>query len=824
MWHNYLTTLARFIGRNKQSAIINVFGMSIGLAVAFTAISFVRYETSFESWIPDSEQIYRVENFYHFPGGSNSSVAHIGAPAGEAIANYFPEIESFTRSTPFAGSIRSDQDIFQETVTFVDANYISFFGLDKPGDKNLPPLTNTSSILISARIAEKLFGDADPVGKTITLNAATDFQVTGIFSDLPESTHISLDLIALYDENFYQKAFPGLEFFRIWNGGVFYTYIKLFPGASSQNIEYGLEAFVNANYVHPNPARARMTPSDFVTFGISPISDIHLNSKHQDEEKPVGSINMVFAMAAIAALVLATAISNYVNLSIAGATLRAREISLRKVMGAHRRQIGKQFIGEAISLSVLSGLLALGIIELLGPFVATATNMDAGVFEMTADAINLILIFGIAAGTGLLAGLYPAYILSSVNPARVLGSDRSGQQSTSWLRTVLVTLQFTAAIGLIASAAVIHNQTRYASQLEIGADTANISVLRIANNEQLATADLFRDRLKAVPGVLSVARSSSVPSDGLTISTAVKLPDQGDADAISAWWHSAGPEFFEAYKIEPLAGRLLSDAFAQDRVDALPEDPATVNANILINETAIRFLGFESAQDVLGFHFEIGGSNFNNGFIGVNVVGVVPDIHFGSAYDEMRPMFFLNRRDLMFSWSVRYNPSSATAVAEAIDATWTDVYPQAVITKNELSELISAQYDSTNRQGFMLNVLTEVAIIISVMGLFGMTALAAARRTREIAIRKVLGASVFNILSLLIWQFSRPVLVSVLIAWPFAFYFISQWLNGFVFRIDLGPGYFIGASLAALIVAWLTVASHAVRVARVRPIGALRYE
>ena len=249
-----------------------------------------------------------------------------------------------------------------------------------------------------------------------------------------------------------------------------------------------------------------------------------------------------------------------------------------------------------------------------------------------------------------------------------------------------------------------------------------------------------------------------------------------------------------------------------------------MNANILINETAIRFLGFESAQDVLGFHFEIGGSNFNNGFIGVNVVGVVPDVHFGSAYDQARPMFFLNRRDLMFSWSVRYDPSSADAVAEAIDATWKDVYPEAVLTKNELSGLIDAQYESTNRQGFLLNVLTGVAIIISVMGLFGMTALAAARRTREIAIRKVLGATVTNILSLLVWQFSRPVLVSILIAWPFAFYFISQWLNGFVFRIDLGPGYFIGAGLAALFVAWLTVASHAVRVARAKPIQALRYE
>ena len=824
MWHNYLTTFARFVSRNKQSAIINVLGMSIGLAVAFMAISFVRHETSFESSIPGSEQIYRVENFYHFPGGSNSTLAHIGAPAGEAIANYFPEIESFTRSTPFPGTVKVGEDIFQETVTFIDSNYFSFFGLDKMGDKSFPPLTNINSILISERIAEKLFGDADPVGKTVTFDSLIDFQVMGVFADLPDNTHISLDLIALYDENFYERSFPGFDFYKIWNGGLFYTYIKLFPGASAQNIENGLEAFVNANYVHPNPARAAMTPSEFVTFGISRISDIHLNSKHPDEEKPVGSINMVIGLAAIAALVLVTAISNYVNLSIASATLRAREISLRKVMGAGRRQIGRQFIGEAVALSVLSGLLAMTIIEVVGPFAAAAANMDAAAFKLSADAITLALIFGTALGAGLIAGLYPAYHLSAVKPARVLGSDLSGEGSTSWLRTVLVTLQFTAAIGLIVSASVIYNQTRYATQMEIGADTDNVSVLRVANFAQLATADVFRDRLRAVPGVLSVSRSSSVPSDGLTISTAVKLPDQGDADAISAWWHSAGPEFFETYKIEPIAGRLLSDEFAQDTLEALPEDPATVNANIIINETAIRFLGFENAEDVLGFHFEIGGSNFNRGFIGVNVVGVVPDVHFGSAYDQARPMFFLNRRDLMFAWSVRYEPSAAAQVAEEIETTWKAVYPDAVLTKGDLSELINAQYDATNRQGFLLNVLTGVAIIISVMGLFGMTALAAARRTREIAIRKVLGATVLNILSLLVWQFSRPVLVSVLIAWPLAFYFTSQWLNGFVFRIDLGPGYFIGAGLAALMVAWLTVASHAVRVARAKPAIALRYE
>jgi putative ABC transport system permease protein len=824
MWHNYLTTLARFVSRNKQSTLINVFGMSIGLAVAFMATGFVRYETSFESWIPAVERIHRVENFYHFPGGSNSSLAHIGAPVGEAMANYFPEIESFTRSTPFPGTVKVGEDIFQETVTFVDANYLSFFGFDKMAGNSFPPLTHITSILVSERIAEKLFGNADPVGKTITFDSATDFQVTGVFSDLPDNTHISLDLIALYDESFYERSFPGLNFYKIWNGGLLYTYIKLFPNAPPQNIENGLEAFVNANYVHPNPARAQMTPSEFVTFGIRQISDIHLNSKHQDEEKPVGSIDMVIGLAAIAALVLATAISNYVNLATANATLRAREISLRKVMGAGRREIGRQFIGEAVALSVISGLLAMAIIEVTGPFAATAANVDAAAFEFSADAITMALILGTALGAGLIAGLYPAFHLSSVNPALVLSTDRSGEGSTSWLRAILVTLQFTAAVGLIVSASVIYTQTRYATQMDIGADTNNVSVLRLANFSQLTTADVFRDRLRAVPGVLSVSRSSSVPSDGLTISTAVKLPDQGDADAISAWWHSSGPEFFETYKIELVAGRPLSNEFAQDTLEALPEDPATVNANILINETAIRFLGFENAQDVLGFHFEIGGSNFNNGFIGVNVVGVVPDVHFGSAYDQARPMFFLNRRDFMFAWSVRYEPSAANQVAKEIDNVWKSVYPDAAMTKDDLSELINAQYDATNRQGFLLNILTGVAIAISVMGLFGMTALAATRRTREIAIRKVLGASVVNILSLLVWQFSRPVLLSILIAWPLAFYFISQWLNSFVFRIDLGPGYFIGAGLAALMVAWLTVASHAVLVARSKPSMALRHE
>lgn len=824
MFKNFLTTAFRNFLRRKQYSMLSILVMVIGLTTAFLTLIYARHEFSYESHIADADNIYRVENIYHFPGGSVNSLGFVGSPAGPALVNYFDQAIEYTRTTQLQSNLKIGENRFDGTIDLVDANFLEFFEIKLLVGDRVSSLNNVGSLLLSERSAERLFGQTDPIDQIITVNDHQDYRVTGIMKNLPDNTHQAHEMIALFDRNAFRPFFNSLDLLDQWNAPFFETYVRMQPGADVIDLENRLEEFTNANYVHPNPARSQMTPSIFATTRIRPIREIHLFSDTIFETKPAGTFGTVIGLILIAGLILMAVVINYVNLATALSTLRAREISLRKILGAHRFQIRLQFIAEAVFLALLSMSLSLFLVELSLPFFGQFLNLSENALTLFGDPVVLAAMFVLSLSVGILSGLYPAYYLSRIKPAEILSSNQSSEKVTAKARSLLVTLQFAVSIGLLVAISVVFRQTSYVTEMDIGVDTDNVMVVRIPDLESQSALPQIRDEVQRIPGVTAVGISSTVPTDGVAISTAVEVPWAPTEDALSAWYATADGGFFETYDLQPVAGRLFSQEFPADLIEEFPEDPSGFSANVLINESALSFLSINSATDAIGKQFRFGGSNLNDGFLTANIVGVVPDFQFGSAYDTIQPTFFLQRMDQVFALSVRTTPEAFAGVRDQIKVIWDRYLPDVPLTQDPMEELISTQYDQVNRQGDSLLFLSIVAVVISCLGLFGMSSFMVERRTREIGVRKVLGARVIQIITMLVLQFSRPVIWANLIAWPVAWYIMRQWLDGFSYRIELSAMPFLLAGLASLVIAWLIVGAHAFRAARTNPIKALRYE
>jgi putative ABC transport system permease protein len=824
MFKNFITTAYRNFIRRKQYSLLSILVMVIGLTTAFLTLLYARYEFSYENHLTDASSIYRVENTYHFPGGSVNSLGFVGSPAAPAMVDYFAEVMEFTRATRLQSNLRIGENHFEGVLELVDPNFLEFFDIELIAGNRTTVLGDVGSMLLSERTAEQFFGDTDPVGQVITVNDFQDYRVTGIVKDLPDNTHQTLEIVVLYDRSAFTPFLNDLGLLDQWNAPIFQSYVRLTESANVAAIDAGLEEFTNNNYIHPNPARANTLPSIFATTRIRPIRDIHLFSENIDEVKPAGTFATVLGLVLVAGLILVAVVINYINLATALSTLRAREISLRKTLGAHNFQIRIQFISEALFLALLAMGISLLIVELSLPYFSQFLNLEQGALRLFSDLPVVAGMICLSILLGILSGLYPAYYLSRIKPVEVLSSNQSSEKVTAKARSVLVTLQFAVSIGLLVAISVVFRQTSYVTEMDIGVETDNIMIVRVPDLESQNALPSLKEEIQRLPGVLAVGVSSNVPTDGVAISTAVEVPWAPTEDAISAWYATTDGGFFETYGLEPIAGRVFSDDRSSDRIEELPEDMTGFEANVLINESALPFLSINTAQEAIGKQFRFGGSNLNDGFIAARIVGVVPDFHFGSAYNTIQPTFFLQRMDQVFALSVRTSPLAFQEIRSQIEEIWHKHLPDVILTQDPMSELISAQYDQVNRQGDSLLFLSVVAVLISCLGLFGMSSFMVERRTREIGIRKVLGARVSQIIALLLLQFSRPVVWANVIAWPFSWYLMRNWLDGFSYRIELTPMPFLLAGLSSLVIAWLIVGAHAFRAARLNPVRALRNE
>jgi putative ABC transport system permease protein len=822
MFRHYLVTALRNFTRHKLYSFINVAGLSIGLACATLIALFVRDELSYDRWIPDSSNLYRVELTFHLPGRAPWRLATAPFPLLGAMQEQIPEVRAVTHLVPEAMTVAVGDRQFLETVAVVDPDFFQMLKLPwVEGDPN-HAFAQPESIVLSQSIARKYFGNTDPLGKTMTVKEAGCWKdsgcvvahpltVTGVLKDLPHNTQLAADLV-LPNTSQADELLPWWKEHNWTSTEGAYGYVALVPGADRGAILTKLKPILDRNIA--NSSGAFTLGSDMEEFHLIPFRSVHLTSDQYGGMRPPGSWTTVYGFSVIAILILLVACFNFTNLSTARAMLRAREISLRKTVGAKRSQLIVQTVGEAVLMALVALLVALALVEVLLP--AYDRFLDRPItFHYAADWHFLLGVIAVTVVAGVVSGAYPALVLSRFRPATVLKTSAATQTGSGLTRLTLVVLQFAVSIGLGISAIVVASQIGYLRTIDPGFNRDGIVIIRGANILKPPAQESFARALSAHPGIVAVALSTAVPFDLFNLSNnTVRVP--GSPQTFVAHIFNASPEFPRLYGVKLLAGRLLSHERGEDRLSA-GQPNLNEGRNVLINAEAARRFGY-GVEEAIGKTIVTGESR-------LTIAGVLGDAKIDGMKDPVQPTVYLYKPDdNIILVSVRVHRDRISDSLSYIDNTWRSFAPGSAISRYFLSDIFDSQFKPEEKQDAMFGLFVAIAIFIACLGLFGLAAFTAERRTKEIGVRKVFGARTIDIVRLLLWQFSIPVLIANAIAWPVAYYYLHHWLESYAYRISLNPLYFLTAGVVALAIAWFTVLAHAVRVARANPIHALRYE
>jgi putative ABC transport system permease protein len=828
MFRHYLTTAFRNFAKHRLYSFINVAGLAVGLACAIFIVLFLRDELSYDRWIPDGENLYRVEVNEAVPGRELLKVAVTPFPMPRSMQEHIPEVKAMTRLAREPMDVRAGDRQFSETVDVVDPNFFQVIKLPLIRGDPATVLAHPESIVLSQSEAQKYFGNADPIGKTLDVTEGFGFggtnaavhplTVTGVFRDLPHNTHLLADFIM---PNSSQADGMPQSAKESWEAEQSYGYVLLEQNADPQTVLEKFNPIVDQNVDSSKDALPRMRGSEHKQVHLTQIWNIHLTSDNYIAGmKPAGSWTTVYGFAVIAMLILLVACFNFTNLATARAMLRAREISLRKAVGATRRQLIIQFLGEAVITAMIALILALALVEVLLPTYDQFLNRPI-TFDYLADWQLFLGLIVTAIAAGLVSGAYPALVLSRFQPAAVLKSNASSQTGSGLTRMVLVVLQFSVSIGLGIAVIVVFRQIDFARHADLGFNRDGLVILFVGNNLPPAGQESFAHALANSPAITGVAESTTVPFMSAYYDAKVQVP--GNSQISPFRMMNLSPEFPSLYEMQLLAGRYLSRARGEDTLPAYPftgnagkSQETTDNRNVLINAQAARRLGW-TAKEAVGKVIILEDAH-------VVIVGVLADQKIDGVKTSAVPMVYGYSPEANYYFSIRIHGAALSDAISHIDNTWKSFVPGSPVQSFFLSDSFESQFKSDERQGQMFSFFVGIAIFIACLGLFGLAAFTAQRRTKEIGLRKVFGARTRDIVRLLLWQFSIPVLVANVIAWPVAYHYLHHWLESYAYRITLNPLYFLAAGVTALTIAWVTIIAHAIRIARASPIIALRYE
>ena len=823
MLRDYLITALRNIVRHKLYSFINIAGLTVALTCAIFIILFVRGELSYDRWIPGSENLYRVESAQKIPGQppviSNTDLPF---PIVDAMQAQIPEVKAAVHLVPYQMTVTTGNRQFLEHVNVVSPNFLARIRLPLIAGNAATVFAQPESAVISYSAARKYFGSKPAIGQTLKVGGLcesgpnisgcvirqADVLVTGVLRDFPHNTQLAGDVF-IPNTSTADPMSQAVKENWIWYGG--YEYVELALGVDSKLVEHKLSALMDRSMDLSKLAGISLPASQVETPRLTPFRNVHLSSDRYGGMTPGGSWTMVYGFAAIAILVLLVGCFNFTNLATARALVRAREMALRKVVGAKRRQLVAQILGESVSIALISLVLALSLTEVL----SSAFDHIAGKpipLQYLHDWSLTLALTGIAALTGLAAGAYPALILSGLRPALALKTNEAGIEGSSRVRGALVVMQFAVSIGLGIVAFVVFAQISFVRTIDLGLNKDGVVVIAADTLASGKQESLVR-ALDAEPALRGAALSGDVPFSGSSGGAdLIQVPGQPGTRFMR--FVAIGPDFLSVYGIKLLSGRPLSW-----------NDSARTHSpfNILLNSTAAKRLGY-SVQSAIGKSFYAGDDSEDAAHkVRVTIVGVIPDFKFEGDRKEIVPTFYAFV-PYMNVISVKIPATGIPQGLAAIDRTWHHFAPSIAIKRHFLDEDFEKLFLADEQQSRVFGLSVGIAIFIACLGLYGLAAFTADRRTKEIGIRKVFGASTHDLVILLLWQFSIPVLIANAIAWPVAWYYLHGWLQGFAYRIALSPLYFLGAGVIAMLIAWGTVFTHARQVANANPIHALRYE
>ena len=804
MLRNYLVVALRNANRNRLYSFITLAGLTVALVCAIFILLFLADELSYDRFIPDMGNVYRVDMGFYVPGHNvERGTSNIFA-LGPAMKASIPQVVAYTHISNSTVTLKVGNRLFAESVDAVDPDFFKVIPLKlSAGDPTLV-FAQPNSVVLSQSEARKLFGTQRVLGRTLIINGTHPMTVTGVLKNLPHDTQLVAKV--LFPNT--SKADPMKRFYKHhWESFGPYLYVRLAPGSDPAHVLALARTLIDQHINMKKDWGVDIPASTVFRPHLTPFWHGHL-STYGGGMTPGGSWLEVYGFATIAVLILLMAGFNFTNLATAQAMLRAREVSLRKVLGARRGQLITQFLGESVLTALLSLVIALALVELLTPAFDQFLGRSLSFHFMASWPLTLLVI-GSAVITGFIGGAYPALVLSSFRPATTLRADSGGGKGTSFLRNGLVVLQFAVSIGLGIAAIVVFTQIHYARDVALGFNRAHIYVVRNASALPLDKRKDFARAIAALPSVEADALSRSTPFDGQTNLGGVMIP--GSRRNFHIRFFDVDPNYFRVYHVHLLDGRLLSFAHALDHMGQAKTQPT----NVVISIAAARLFGY-SPKEALG-------KMLNTGTRLLRVVGVVANQHLDGPQMQVEPIIF-EYDNLLNELSVRIRPGQTEVAVAGINHVWRRFAPNSAINARFLDDTFNRLFKTDVKRGRMFALFVGIAIFIACLGLYGLAAFAAERRTREIGVRKVFGARTRDIVGMLLWQFSLPVLLANLIAWPIAWYYLKDWLEGFAQRIWLNPGYFAGAGLVALLIAWITVIAHARRAARASPIRALRYE
>ncbi|MEI9997510.1 MAG: ABC transporter permease [Rhizomicrobium sp.] len=807
MYRNYLLTTLRHVLRNKYYSFINLAGLTIGLSCAIFILLFLRDELSYDAWLPGTDNLYRVEASFYFPGRGLERGATVPFPITPAMLAHIPEVRAQTHLIVERMTIKVGDRLFAEYVDVVDPSFFGVIRLPLIASDPSTVLARPDSIVLSQALAEKYFGHSDAIGKTVVLDGAHPMTVTGVMRDLPHNTQLVAD--AIIPNNSHADKLP-LSEKDAWLNVDGEAFVDLQPQADPAIVLRKLKPILDRSIDTRKEMNLNLPGSEALQIHLTRFEDAHLTTDNYGGMKAAGSWTRIYGFATIAALILLIACFNFTNLATARATTRAREVSLRKVLGADRRQLIVQFLGESVLTAFVALILAFVVVEVLTPLYDEFVGLPLALHYLSDWPLTLLIV-AVATAAGLLGGIYPALVLSAIRPAASLRMSSALQSGTGSLRMTLVIFQFAISIGLGIAALVIFTQLRYARQIDLGFDRDNLVVVTGANNLSPSARDDFARTLLQNPAILGVTQSGPVPFEhDVTISN---FTVAGSEQNHLARTIDAAPDFPEVYGMKLLAGRTLSRKRGQD---ASTDEQHLFGSNVVITAAAARLFGF-SPQQALGRTIIQDGDR-------MTIVGVLDDLKMDGARSRPGPIVFYFNPTHIQAMSVRVRGGAVPAALAAIDEGWRGFAPGTAIRRHFLGSMFDRLFQTDEKEGEMFALFVVVAILIACLGLLGLAAFTAERRTKEIGVRKVFGARTGDIVWLLLSQFSMPVLAANLLAWPVAWYFLTGWLESFAYRIALTPAYFLASGAVALAIAWLTVAVQAVQVARADPILALRHE
>src|ERR1017187_434035 len=811
MIKNYFKIAWRNLVKYKFISFINLFGLTVGLTCCLLITTYILNELSYDRYNKNAKNIYRVtRTFNNEEGVVSLYLSTVSPPFGYYFPTEFPEIQKMTRllnngTTPLK---YEDKLINEPDVYFADENLFDVFTLDVVKGNPKTALKDPFSIMITEEVAKKYFGNEDPMNKVLRANDQFDVKVTGIYKPFPVNSFMHTGVLVSFNTLIDSAVYGEENLRKNWGNNSFFTFLVLPDHYDPKKMIARFPAFLDTHMSLDQYSGKQA--SKFTSLGLQKLTDIHLYSHTDYEAEPNGDISRVYIFSAIAFFILLIACINYMNLSTARSALRSKEIGIRKVIGARKKELIFQFLSESVIISWAAIVMAFICLYFSLPWLNRISGQQLSTTILMKWQI-LLAVFLAPFIIGILSGIYPSLFMSSFQPVQTLKGLFKVRGSSISFRKVLVVAQFAISIVLIITTIIVFQQLRYMQETSLGYDKEHIITIPYSNflNNQYES---FRNELLQNASIKDVARSSRIPtgrlldgSDASVLSGDSMAPVETDIRFVAADY-----DFIPTYGVHIVAGRNFSRSYGTDTI------------NSILNESAVRAIGWKSPQDAIGKDFKY------MQFTG-KVVGVIGDFHFESLKHKIVPIVLMNpattpKQSFFNSLSIKVAGNNIPGALASVEKTWKKYLPEIPYQYTFLDEIFATLYESEHRQITIFTVFACIAIFIACLGLFGLSAFAITQRVKEIGVRKVLGANVRSIVTLLSKDFLKLVMIASVIAFPIAWYAMTHWLRDFAYRINIHWWVFVLSAILALMVALATVSFQAIKAAVANPVKSLRTE